>query len=93
MCRLKIAIRKRLQNIGAVPSVAMPSFLIVNADDFGYFRCVSRGIVQSHTRGIVTATGVLGNSPNLRDDALLLFQYPDLDVGVHLNLTFGEPLT
>jgi len=41
----------------------------------------------------VTATGVLGNSPNLRDDALLLFQYPDLDVGVHLNLTFGEPLT
>ena len=76
-----------------VTSKAMPSFLIVNADDFGYFRCVSQGIVQAHVLGIVTATGVFGNSPNLNEDALLLFEHPNLDAGVHLNLTFGNPLT
>jgi len=76
-----------------VTSQAMPSFLIVNADDFGYFRCISQGIVQAHVLGIVTATGVFGNSPNLSEDALLLFEHPNLDAGVHLNLTFGDPLT
>jgi len=79
--------------VGIGTSTATPSFVIVNADDFGYFRCVSRGILHAHVHGIVTATGAFGNSPNLSEDALLLFERPNLDVGVHLNLTFGDPLT
>lgn len=71
----------------------MSLFLIVNADDYGYFSCVSRGILQSHSNGIVTATGVMGNGPNLQKDAELLCEHRSLDVGVHLNLTFGEPLS
>ena len=39
--------------------------LIVNADDYGYFDCVSKGILESASRGIVTATGVFANRPAL----------------------------
>jgi predicted glycoside hydrolase/deacetylase ChbG (UPF0249 family) len=67
--------------------------LIVNADDYGYFRCVSKGILQSVTRGIVTATGVFANTTHFAEHAAWLRDCDRLDVGVHLNLTAGVPLT
>lgn len=70
-----------------------PCYLIVNADDFAYFRCVSRGIVEAHRHGIVTATGILGNSPCFDEDIRLLEAVPALDLGVHLNVTEFAPLT
>ena len=70
-----------------------PTYLIVNADDYGYFRCVSRGIVEAASRGIVTATGVIANRDGLEDAAAALADCPALDAGVHLNLTTGVPLT
>ena len=69
------------------------AYLIVNADDYGYFRCVSRGILKAADAGIVTATGVLANAPQLAEAAAGLRERPTLDVGVHLNLTEGSPLT
>ena len=42
-------------------SGSQPSFLIVNADDYGYFPGISRGIIDAHKDGVVTATGVLAN--------------------------------
>jgi predicted glycoside hydrolase/deacetylase ChbG (UPF0249 family) len=68
-------------------------YLIVSADDFGYFRCVSQGILDSHLRGVVTATAIFGNAPNLEQLRADIVAAPDLDMGVHLNLTFGEPLS
>jgi chitin disaccharide deacetylase len=70
-----------------------PPCLIVNADDYGYFRCVSAGILHAATEGIVTATGVFANRPDLEADAASLRDHPAIDVGVHLNLTDGTPLT
>ena len=67
--------------------------LIVNADDYGYFRCVSKGILQSVTHGIVTATGVFANTTHFAEHAAWLRDCDRLDVGVHLNLTAGVPLT
>lgn len=72
---------------------AEPAWLIVNADDYGYFRCVSRGIVECARAGLVTATGVFGNAPNLVEQAGWLGDCEELDTGVHLNLTHGAPLT
>lgn len=69
------------------------ALLIVNADDYGYFRCVSQGILKAAEQGIVTATGVLANMPDFDEHAAWLRDYGTLDVGVHLNLTAGEPLT
>jgi len=67
--------------------------LIVNADDYGYFRGVSRGIIESATHGIVTATGVFANAERFDEDVPALRDCPALDAGVHLNLTDGRPLT
>jgi hypothetical protein len=67
--------------------------LVVNADDYGYFRCVSQGILEAANRGIVTATGVIANRPGLEEQAHQLRNCQALDVGVHLNLTTGTPLT
>ena len=74
-------------------AAAPPPALIVNADDYGYFRCVSAGILHAATEGIVTATGVFANRPDLDADAARLRDHPAIDVGVHLNLTDGTPLT
>ena len=67
--------------------------IIVNADDYGYFDCVSRGILKAATDGIVTATGILANSEHFDEHIAWLNDYKALDLGVHLNLTHGSPLT
>jgi predicted glycoside hydrolase/deacetylase ChbG (UPF0249 family) len=67
--------------------------LIINADDYGYFDAVSRGILDAHARGIVTATGILATGESFDRYVERLIGYPDLDLGVHLNLTYGAPLT
>jgi predicted glycoside hydrolase/deacetylase ChbG (UPF0249 family) len=69
------------------------AYLIVNADDYGYFDCVTAGILKAASLGIVTATGVIANVPNFQEHAAKLRGYDALDVGVHLNLTDGFPLT
>ncbi len=70
-----------------------PIQLIVNADDYGYFPCVSRGIVEAAKSGTITATGILANHPDLSSQLTWLDAVPQLDLGVHLNLTFKQPLT
>lgn len=67
--------------------------LIVNADDYGYFSCVSRGIVEAAQSGAITATGILANKPDLNTQLQWLDAVPQLELGLHLNLTFGQPLT
>jgi len=67
--------------------------LIVNADDYGYFRCVSQGILKCAAQGVVTATGVFANTTHFGEHAAWLRECDALDAGVHLNLTDGVPLT
>ncbi|KKI86854.1 chitin disaccharide deacetylase [Shouchella clausii] len=67
--------------------------LIVNADDFGLSRGVNYGIVDAHELGIVTSTTMLTNMPATDHAFQLMDRYPDLQVGVHLTLTCGAPLT
>lgn len=69
------------------------AYLIVNADDYGYFDCVSKGILKAATHGIVTATGVFANATHFAEHAARLRDCDALDMGVHLNLTEGLPLT
>lgn len=69
------------------------SQLVINADDYGYFRCVSRGIREGVAAGIITATGVMTNRSGWEGDLGMLSEAGDPDVGVHLNLTSGEPVT
>ena len=67
--------------------------LIVNADDYGYTKSVSDGIVYGHKNGIISSTTVMCNMPYVEYGCSLAKECPNLGFGVHLNLTVGQPLT
>lgn len=66
--------------------------LIVNADDLGWTSGVNRGIVESHTHGIVTSATLLANGAAFDDALRVIRATPSLGIGVHLNLSDGPPV-
>lgn len=68
--------------------------LIVNADDFGASHNVNAAIIEAFKRGYITSTTTLANSSAFDDARHLAYQYGVAHlVGIHLNLTEGNPLT
>jgi predicted glycoside hydrolase/deacetylase ChbG (UPF0249 family) len=67
--------------------------LIVNADDFGLTGGVSRGILDAHRRGIVTSTTALASLPPQPDLDAEATALPALGMGLHVNLTWGPPVS
>ena len=67
--------------------------MIINADDFGYTRGVTRGIVEAFHAGAISSATLLANMPAF-DDAILAVRNgaAALGVGVHINLVQGRPL-
>lgn len=82
---------------GGSPSApAAMKQLIVNADDFGYTSGVNRAIVEASRAaggGIITAASLLANAPAFGDAVEWARRTPELDVGCHLNLVEGRPLS
>ena len=72
----------------------MSKFLIVNSDDFGMSEGVSRGILEGHHKGIITSTTTMMNMP-AAEAAInqALETAPDLALGIHFTLSFGQPLS
>jgi chitin disaccharide deacetylase len=63
----------------------MAKYLIVNADDYGIAASVSRGIRESHQRGIVTSTTVMiGMDDATESVQQALRETPDLALGLHV---------
>jgi hypothetical protein len=68
--------------------------LIVNADDFGRADGINRGIIDAHTKGIVTSTTVMVNYPTAAAGIeQALADAPDLGLGLHVTLTSGAPVS
>ena len=70
--------------------------LIVNADDFGYTSGVNRAIIAASRAagdGIITAASLLANSASFEEAVALARATPGLDVGCHLNLVEGKPVS
>lgn len=76
-----------------IHAAAPSAYLIVNADDFGYFDRVCEGIIHCAEAGVVTATGIMANGPSFEKWIDRLNGIPKLSAGVHLNATLGRPLT
>ncbi|HEY2981593.1 MAG TPA: carbohydrate deacetylase [Anaerolineales bacterium] len=71
----------------------MPTRLIINSDDYGRAPEVSRGIRDSHLRGVVTSTTCMMNIPTTAADiAVAMREAPRLGLGVHLVLTAERPI-
>lgn len=67
--------------------------LVVNADDLGAGEARDRGILEAHRYGIVTSVSVLSQGPSCRAAMRLLRGSPELDPGIHINLSEGRPLS
>jgi predicted glycoside hydrolase/deacetylase ChbG (UPF0249 family) len=65
--------------------------LIVNADDFGATAGVNRGILEAHTRGIVTSTSLMVEAPAAREAAQASREVPALGIGLHVDLGRTPP--
>lgn len=67
-------------------------WLIVTADELGLNSRRNQGIVDAHAKGIVTSASMLAYGPAFREAVKIAKALPRLDVGLHLNLSEGEPL-
>ncbi|MDT8298209.1 MAG: ChbG/HpnK family deacetylase, partial [Spirochaetaceae bacterium] len=68
-------------------------FLIVTADDFGASDWIDRGIFQALETGQISTVSALTNYPRAADAIGRLRQdYPDVGIGIHLNITSGPAL-
>src|SRR5690348_6805658 len=66
--------------------------IILNADDLGLAPGVTRGILELAQRGAVTSTSLMPNLPGSAD-ALSAARAAGLDVGLHLTICTGAPLS
>lgn len=67
--------------------------LIINGDDFGITHACNLAIIDCYKKGMMLSTSLMVNMPYADEAVALWKQYPDLSVGLHLNLTVGYPLT
>jgi predicted glycoside hydrolase/deacetylase ChbG (UPF0249 family) len=68
--------------------------LIISADDFGFTPGINRGIIEAFEAGVVTAVSMLVYQSGWRDAVRRAHAAgPALDIGLHLNLIIGAPLT
>ncbi|MCR5651535.1 MAG: ChbG/HpnK family deacetylase [Lachnospiraceae bacterium] len=68
--------------------------LIINADDFGISREVNAAVCECFSNYMITSATLMVNMP-FCDEAVALSKERGFEerVGIHLNLTSGEPLT
>jgi predicted glycoside hydrolase/deacetylase ChbG (UPF0249 family) len=58
-------------------------YLIFNADDFGASVGVNRGILECHTRGVVTSTSLMVTGRAVREAIDMSRDHPALAIGLH----------
>ena len=71
----------------------MERTIVINADDFGLCEGVNKGIVQAHTKGVLTSATLMANMPAAQEAVEIAKGLPNLGVGVHLNLTEGKAIS
>jgi predicted glycoside hydrolase/deacetylase ChbG (UPF0249 family) len=81
----------------ADPSVLVPvemsdstkptRYVIVNADDLGASAGINLGVLEAHTRGVVTSASLMVDVPAAAEFAERCQEFPDLSVGLHATLT------
>lgn len=67
--------------------------LIITADDCGLSEAINQTTYDLHQRGYITAASVMPNFPAHRHALDIFGTCPDLDLGAHLTLTDGRPVS
>lgn len=71
----------------------MARTLIVNADDCNLTAGVTRAILDCHDHGILTSTTFMMNLPVTATTIAAIQKRKNLGVGIHLNITYGPPVS
>lgn len=64
---------------------------IFNADDFGISKGVNAAIVKAHREGILNSASLMINQKYAADAVKLAKKMPELEIGLHVNLTNEYP--
>src|SRR5205085_7409954 len=64
-------------------------YLIFNADDFGASHGINRGIIDCHTKGVLTSTSLMVTGRGLDEAIELSKSNPNLAIGLHWDV-WGE---
>ena len=64
----------------------------VTSDDCGLSEGINIATAELHQQGIINAASIITNYPAANHAFELFQQYPDLEIGAHLNLTEGTPI-
>ncbi len=67
--------------------------LIVNADDLGLTKGVNKAIAQLHQAGSLTSATLMANGSAFEDAVEIAQQHTTLDVGCHVVLVDGQPVS
>ncbi len=66
--------------------------LIVTADGYGFAQGINRAIEDVLPAGFVRSVSVNANFPAAEQVGALAQRFPDLSIGIHLNLSVGPPV-
>ena len=67
--------------------------LVVTADDLGLSPAVTRGVLEAHRRGVVRSASLTVTFPASAEAAALALAEHDLEVGLHIDLVGGRPIS
>ncbi|MBS1531719.1 MAG: ChbG/HpnK family deacetylase [Bacteroidetes bacterium] len=72
----------------------IPEHIIANADDLGFDSNVNAAILASFERGYINSTSLMTNMAGFEEAAELIHSKPAIkNIGIHVNLAEGKPLT
>jgi predicted glycoside hydrolase/deacetylase ChbG (UPF0249 family) len=66
--------------------------LIINADGFGFTHGINEGIIESIEKGVVSSISCNVNFPFIQDVEYIIKHYPQVSIGLHLNINVGRPV-
>lgn len=65
---------------------------IIKADDFGLTEGINLAVMKSYLEGPVRNAGVMVNMPAAEQAVCMAAPYPDLCLGLHVNISVGKPV-
>ena len=67
--------------------------LLIQSDDYGITKAVSCGIIEGIKNGVFRCTGLFVNMPSSEDAAKMIADYPEVCLGIDINLVAGKPVS
>ena len=97
ICVLSIFLITACTSVRKISSLKVPydqeRFLILTADDFGASKNINEGIELAADKKVITTISALTNfTESLSDLKRISENHPNIGIGVHLNITTGQPI-